>query len=333
MNRIINWKNPSHWRLTIQWLFFAWCLFLGIQFGLFVRHFETAGRTGYYARPPGVEGFLPIGSLMSLKAWLFTGQFDAVHPAALVLFLTFLAMALLTKKSFCSFICPVGTISEGGWKVGRKLFGRNFRIWRALNLFLQLAKYALSFFFVKLVLFGMPVVALREFLRAPYWAIADVRMLHFFTRMSLTSAAVVCILLLLSLIYKNFWCRYLCPYGALLGVLSMLSPFKVSRRRDKCIDCGACSRACPGLIDVQHKNRVHSPECTGCLTCVSTCPEKGALSMALLKRPLPGITFVVIVLMLFAGGVLAGMISDHWQTNLTYDDYRRLVPLVSNLRH
>jgi len=333
MKKIIDWKNASHWRQLTQWLFFGWCLFLGIQFALFVHHFETAGRAGYYSRPPGVEGFLPIGSLVSLKTWLFTGHFDPVHPAALVLFLTFVGMALLAKKSFCSFLCPVGTLSEGAWKLGRKLFGRNVRIWRGFDLSLQFFKYALLLFFAKLILVDMPTFALREFLNAPYWAIADVKMLHFFTRMSITSLVVIVALSLLSVVYKNFWCRYLCPYGALLGLLSMLSPFKVTRRQDQCTDCGACSRACPAQIDVQHKVRIYSPECSGCLTCVSSCPEQGALSMAFWKRPVPGFAFVVIVMLLFAGGVLTGMLGGHWQTRLTYDDYRQLIPLASRLGH
>ncbi len=333
MNKIINRQHASHWRQAIQWLFFGWCLFLGVQFSLFVRHFETAGQAGYYSRPPGVEGFLPIGALVSFKTWLFTGHFDTIHPAALVLFLTFLAMALLTKKSFCSFICPVGTLSEASWKLGIKLFGRNFRIWRPLDLVLQFCKYALLLFFIKIILVDMPVVALREFLNAPYWAIADVKMLHFFTGLSRTSIVVIAILSLLSVFYKNFWCRYLCPYGALLGLLSLLSPVKISRSPNQCIDCGLCSRACPAQIDVQHKQRVHSPECSGCLTCVSNCPEKGALAMAFWKRPIPAVAFVLIVMVLFSGGVMTGMLADHWQSSLSYDDYRRLIPMASRLGH
>ena len=333
MKNISSCKKPNHWRQLIQWLFFGWCLFLGIQFGLFVRHFESNGVTGYYPRPPGVEGFLPIGSLMSLKTWLLTGYFDPVHPAALVLFTTFLVMALLTKKSFCSYICPVGTFSELTWKLGRKLFGRNFRIWRGLDLFLQFIKYALLLFFAKLILLDMPAVALKAYLAAPYWAIADVKMLHFFTRMSTTALLVITALALLSVVYRNFWCRYLCPYGALLGLLSMLSPCKIARREETCIDCGACSRACPQLIDVQHKVRVSSPECTGCLTCVGSCPERGALDMAFLTKPVPGMLFIMLVLLLFGCGVLTGMLTDHWQTSLTYADYQRLVPLAARLGH
>jgi len=49
------------WRAVVQWGFFAWVVVIGIRFGAFVRHFETGGTTPLVSRPPGVEGFLPIG--------------------------------------------------------------------------------------------------------------------------------------------------------------------------------------------------------------------------------------------------------------------------------
>lgn len=323
------------WRQFIQWGFLFWCVFLGVQFGLFVRYYESGGLAPYYARPPGVEAFLPIGALMSFKAWLLDGYFDSIHPAALVLFMTFLAMALLSKKSFCSWVCPVGALEEGLWKTGRKIFGRNLLIWKWLDISLRFIKYVLLFFFVKLILIDMPIQGVKGFMAAPYWAIADVKMLHFFTRMSLFSLGVILLLALLSVIYKNFWCRYLCPYGALLGLISLASPLKIRRQLDLCTDCGTCSRVCPARIDVQNKKSVCSEECTACLTCVGNCPEEGALNVRLSfwKRPLPSWSFALVVIFLFSTGVTSGMLSGHWETSLTHLEYQRLIPLAGKLGH
>jgi len=333
LKRFCRRENILTWRWAIQWLMLGWCLFLGVQFALFVRHFQNPAVNPYYPRPPGVEGFLPIGALVSFKAWVTRGYLDPVHPAALVLFVTFLAMALVTRKSFCSFICPVGTLSEPLWKLGQRLFRRNFRIWSWLDVVLRGAKYALLLFFAKLILLDMPGAALQGFLSGSYWAVADIRMLHFFTDMSLTSGVVIGGLVLLSLVYKNIWCRYLCPYGALLGMLSWFSPLVVRRFTSRCTDCGTCSRVCPTLLDVQHKDGVYSPECTGCLTCVSKCPEEGALRVSVWRRPLPSWVFILLVVAVFASGVAAGMVSGHWQTRLSYEDYRQLVPLAERIGH
>jgi len=326
-------ERVLHGRWAFQWLMLGWCLFLGVQFALFVRHFESGGALPYYARPPAVEGFLPIGALVSVKAWLVSGYLDPVHPAARVLFLTFLAMALLTRKSFCSYLCPVGTLSEGMWKLGRRVLGRNFRIWNWLDVLLRVAKYVLLLFFVKLVLLDMPAAALRGFLSASYWAVADIRMLHFFTGMSLVSALIIVTLAILSAFFQNFWCRYLCPYGALLGLFSLFSPLMVRRYPRHCTGCGVCSRACPSRIDVRRKQGVLSPECTGCLTCVSRCPEEGALQVSLWRRPLPAWLFTLLVVVVFASGVVAGHIGGQWQSSLDYADYQRLVPMAQSIGH
>lgn len=323
------------WRAVVQWGFFVWIAVIGIRFGIFVRHFETGGATPLVSRPPGVEGFLPIGALASTKLWLATGTINPVHPAALVIFLTIVGMSLVAKKSFCSWLCPVGTLSEAAWKLGRRLFGRSFRVWRWLDVVLRGVKYLLLLFFVKLILIDMPALALAAFLDAPYWAVSDVKMLHFFTRMSATTVAILAVLTVLSLLCQNVWCRYLCPYGALLGLAGILSPLKVRRDAAGCTGCRRCSRACPAGLPVHGKEAVRSPECTGCLTCVANCPEREVLRMAppFWRRPLPAWSFPALVVLLFAAGVGAGMATGHWQSSLTYDDYRQLIPMVPYLSH
>lgn len=240
-----SWQKTTVWRNLVQWSFFIWILYLGIRFGQFVQHFVSQGATPFVTRPTGVDGFLPIGGLASLKLLLTTGQFDTVHPAALVLLLTFLVMSLLAKKSFCSWLCPVGTLSEAVWKLGRRIFGRNFIPWRWLDTALRSLKYLLLAFFAKIILIDMSAAALAAFLKTPYWALSDIKMLQFFTRMSLTTMIVLVVVTLLSVFIKNAWCRYLCPYGALLGLVSLLSPFKIRRDTTTCTDCRECTRTCP----------------------------------------------------------------------------------------
>src|SRR5689334_23196827 len=114
-------------RRGVQFAFLVLNIWIAAQFYQFVRYYETGGHSIYSSRPPGVEGWLPIASLMNLKVLLLTGQVPRLHPAGLFLLLAFLAASWIFRKSFCSWLCPIGTISESLWKLGRKTFGRNFR--------------------------------------------------------------------------------------------------------------------------------------------------------------------------------------------------------------
>ena len=328
-------KSVSTVRIVVQWCFMFWVAGIGIRFGIFVNAVENGATAPLVSRPPSVEGFLPIGALTSLKYWLVSGEIHPVHPASLVIFLAILLMSLLAKKSFCSWLCPVGTLSEAAYKIGTKLFGRNFRLWRWLDITLRSVKYLLLLLFVKLILLDMPTEALSGFLDASYWAVSDVKMLHFFTRMSLTTLVVLASLTFLSLFYKNFWCRYLCPYGALLGLASMVSPFKIRRDAVGCTGCQRCSNSCASDLPVHSCATVSSPECTGCLTCVANCPEQNVLAMqpAFWRRSVPVWVFPVVVIFVFMAAIGAGMVSGHWYSSLSYSDYQRLIPLVPYLSH
>ncbi len=269
------WKHPRH---LLQLAVLLVTLAIGVQFWVYVHQ---AGGDGaiQVARPPGVEGFLPIGALMGWKRFLWTGQWDALHPAAMVIFGWAVLLSLLFRKAFCGWFCPVGTVSEGLWKTGRRLIGRNFRTPRWLDITLRSLKYGLLGFFIWAI--GMMGLAQMDaFARSDYYRLADVKMLFFFTRMSLLTAGVLAVLVLLSVLFKNFWCRYLCPYGALLGLAALASPTRVKRRPNSCIDCGRCERACAADLPVARKAAVRSAECTGCMACVEACPVAQTLTFS-----------------------------------------------------
>jgi len=263
-------------RRGYQFGFLLMNVWLGGQFYLWVRHFETVGQSAFVSRPPGVEGWLPIAGMMNLKYFLLTGHVPALHPAAMFLLVTFLAIAFLFRKAFCSWLCPVGTISEYLWRIGKKLFRGNVRLPRWIDIPLRGLKYLLLGFFVWAVS-SMSATAVAAFMRSPYGIVADVKMLNFFRFIGQTGLIVLGVLAVASLLVQNFWCRYLCPYGALLGITSLFSPLRIRRNVETCIDCAKCSKACPSALPVDKLITIKSAECTGCLECVAVCPAEGAL--------------------------------------------------------
>ncbi len=270
-------------RRIVQWLFVALNGWLGIQFLLWVRFCERGGTGLSVPRPAGAEGWLPIAGLMNTKYFLLTGRVPAIHPAAMVLFIAFMLMSLLLKKAFCSWLCPVGTLSEQIWKLGRRVFGRNLHPPKWLDIPLRGLKYLLLGFFV-FVIGAMSAEAIRDFMSTPYGLVADVKMLNFFRDIGQTAAIVIGLLALLSMLIQNFWCRYLCPYGALLGIASLLSPVKIRRDAEACIDCGKCARACPSSLAVDQLVQIRSVECTACMACVAACPAENVLQFSLVPR-------------------------------------------------
>jgi len=320
-------------RLSFQAVFLLLNLWIGVEFYLFVRHYETGGRSVFVERPPGVEGWLPIASLMNLKAWLATGRLTEIHPAGVVLLAVFLAISWLWRKAFCSWLCPIGTISEWLWKAGKRIFKRNLALPRFVDLALRSLKYILLALFLYVIL-PMSIADIRAFLDGPYGIIADVKMLNFFRYLSLTAAVTLAIMVTLSLIVKNFWCRYLCPYGALLGLFSRFSPVRIRRNPETCIDCARCARSCPSLLPVDRLITVHSPECTGCLECVAVCPAKDALWISLPRgRRLPPWVMAAGIALLFLSAVGLARWSGHWKTNLPSEVYRELVPRAHEFTH
>ena len=319
-------KKVQRVRIAIQWGMLLFSLYLGVTFYRFVLHFRSGGATALVARPDGVEAFLPISALVSLKGWLACGTINTLHPAALVIFLAALLVSLLLKRAFCAWICPVSTLTELFWKIGYKLFGRNFRVPLWLDWLIRPVKYLLLLFFLFSIVLMMSAESVNAFIHSDYNKTADVKMLDFFLHISGTPLAVILTLLLLSFFFRNPFCRFLCPYGALLGLLSRLSPVKVQRSESACISCGACNKACPSHLDIMHKGRVCSEECIGCLRCVSSCPRPEALQLRLKGgKAVSGMLFAALVMALFVGGSFVGRVTGHWHSSIDSSEYQRLI--------
>ncbi len=314
-------------RRVIQWVTALLVLVSGYRFTLWVTA-HLAGRWPAVSRPEGVEGFLPIDSMLALRHWLLSGVIDTIHPAGLAIFLGICLMSLLVARSFCSHMCPVGLLSELLGRLGVRLMGANLRIPRWLDVPLRSLRFLLLGFFVWAVWFAMSPNQVASFLESPYSRVVDAKMWLFFAHPSATTVAVLGVLVVGSIFVRDLWCRYLCPYGALLGLLGRLAPFKVTRDPELCTDCRGCTAVCPARLTVHELVRVASIECTSCQDCVAACPVEGCLAV---RPPLAArrrwwlrpAWASLLAVAIYLAVIGAFRLTGHWQTSVTEAEYHR----------
>ncbi len=332
-------KPIQKYRLYIQLFFVAIVLWIGAEFYLFTTYLESGGSSTFYERPPGVEAFLPISSMMSLYYFFLSGNIHPAHPAGLVIFVAILSVSYIFGKSFCSWICPIGFISEAigdfGEKIQKKLFKKRIKMPRFLDYPLRSLKYLILAFFAYSIFFSMSEMALKYFLDSPYNIISDVKMYYFFAEISQFSIIVISVLFLLSIVFRNFWCRYLCPYGALLGVFTIFSPLKIKRNKESCIDCNLCAKACPSFIKVDKVSTVISDECSTCMSCVDVCPVENTLELkpVIGKKKFSKKWLAAAIVAIYFAIISVGMISGYWQNDVKKEEYLRLYEQKGSIDH
>jgi len=189
---------------------------------------------------------------------------------------------LLLGRIFCNWICPFGALHHViGWLFGSRAARRRIEANRYRRF--QAAKYYVLAGMLVAALFGTLQIGLldpiclvhRSFtvavipsaqMPAQEW-FGDYRMHQF----GWLIGALFVFLLVLNLVLPRFFCRVLCPLGALLGILSRFSLWRIDRDPDKCTACNLCLQNCEGACDPH--TQLRKSECLVCFNCIEDCPH------------------------------------------------------------
>lgn len=238
------------------------------------------------------------GTLHAWLGWMAKIQFlPAVLALNVGVVAILVALTLIFGRVYCSVICPLGVMQDGvSWLSGRRKKKRyRFSYSPAVNWL----RYSVFGIFILAVVLGIgSLVALL----APYssfgrivsnlfapiydWGnnllayIAERRNSYAFysTDVWIRSIptfiiAAVTFAILCALAWRNgrTYCNTICPVGTVLGFLSRFSLFKITIDRNKCIECGLCSRKCKAACINSKEHRIDYSRCVMCMDCLDTC--------------------------------------------------------------
>lgn len=267
-------------------------LLLGIRRGVqlfFVGTTTLIGLSGILIRGASnvsrLDAFCPFGGIETLWAYLTTGHtLRTTNLFNFALLISVVGASILSGRSFCGWICPIGTLQDLLASLSRRLSGGKnkahhglknkarfpLRVPQKIDKWLRYLKY--------FILLGI-LIASTMTLYPPLYHFCPVRALFGF-HLSTLLWVVLITFIITSMLIQRFWCKYLCPLGALLAVSNKIAPIRIVIDKNRCTNCHICETECPVDITPIPEN-MRSLECVQCLECLETCPKPDTLGLKL----------------------------------------------------
>lgn len=264
--RIRLFRPRSIWvRKLVQWFFFLLIAAIAINHTL-----AESGAAIPFLADASLHAVCPFGGVETLYTFATSGlMVQKVHESALALAGIVFLLSVLFGPVFCGWVCPLGTVQEWVGKLGKKFFKRRYNhfVPAKLDSVLRYARYAiLAWVLYVTATSGTLIFASYD----PYFALFN----FWSTEVAPSALIVLGITLLLSVFVERPWCKYACPYGAVLGITNLFRVFSIKRAESTCKADGACSIMCPMNIEVDTVKTVRDHQCISCLECTSEaiCP-------------------------------------------------------------
>ncbi|MDK9699589.1 MAG: 4Fe-4S binding protein [bacterium] len=222
------------------------------------------------------EAWCPFGGMESLWGLFTVGQFSCVTgPLNLSMLVAIIVLAILAKKTFCSWGCPIGFLQELQNKVTRRFFPNRKPLNPKLNSWLKPLRY------ITLVVALYFTYRTGELILRGYDPFYIIFSGFGHGTLGWVSVTILGLLFIGAFIIPMFFCRYFCPLGATLDPFSRIGLIKIVRNTETCLECGDCATACPHDIKPFTVTRVNHRDCTNCLECIQACPVDDCLVLKL----------------------------------------------------
>lgn len=182
-------------------------------------------------------------------------------------------LTMIAGRIFCGWMCIFGALNDWIYIISHDIFKIKYKVNENADRVLKYLKYVILFLIAAFVLTG--VVNLPNG-SSPWDAYAQMSDIQNLLPEYLIGTILLVLIGIGAMFIERFFCRYLCPLGAIFAVLSKLKIYKVHKERSNCRACRACTLKCSMGIDLDKVDKVNSGECIQCFNCVKVCPRSNA---------------------------------------------------------
>ena len=222
---------------------------------------------------PGLYA-MTFSELRTVYQMIIGGNFNFLQEFPnLIEFIAVMLLTIVMGRWFCGWLCAFGAYNDLIYFISRKIFKGKFKINEKVDSILKYVKYVVLIFII-IVSWTIGSNILES--TSPWDVFGQI------TNVSTVFSSLLIGFILLVLItigaafIERFFCRYLCPLGAVFAITSRLGITKINKPKADCGKCRACTNNCTMGIKLYEVNKVKGGECINCLNCTEVCPRKNA---------------------------------------------------------
>ncbi len=228
------------------------------------------------------HGFCPYSSICFGVMSLNPGFVKLLYPIAVIIGLLIAITSVFWGRRFCGYVCPFGTVQE----LISNLNPRSKKN-KQLHLPVWLHKLLNSF---KYIIMLITILAVFRSVQYIYMKYCPVLAVSHPQNITIYSAATLFVIFIVGYFINRFWCRYLCPYAALMNIFQYLGKLlhirsnRIHASEDLCIDCKLCSINCPMQIVIHEEKSIENVNCIFCLKCLQSCRIDDGIIIKKIKK-------------------------------------------------
>lgn len=272
------WSKFTRRRIWVRSL--VQIFFFGLITLISVNHtLAESGKGISFLSNASLHALCPFGGVVTIYQFATTGSFvQKIHESAFILMIIGFVLAVLFGPVFCGWVCPFGTLQEWIAGIGRKLFGKrrfNHFVPEKADRILRFLRYGVLAWVVYMTAASSTLVFSNV---DPYFALFNL----WSSEVAMGGVIVLVLVVAASLFVERPWCKYACPYGAILGITNLFRVFRIRREASTCNMDHVCDIVCPMNIKVSEKHIVRDHQCISCLECTSEahCPVAGTVEFS-----------------------------------------------------
>ncbi|WP_297419823.1 FMN-binding protein [Clostridium sp.] len=222
---------------------------------------------------PGLYA-MTFSELRTVYEMIIKGNFNFLQALpSLIEFVAVMFLTIIAGRWFCGWMCAFGAYNDLIYFISKKIFKGKFKVNEKVDSTLKYAKYVVLIFII-IISWTIGSNILES--TSPWDVFGQITNISTVISNLLIGLVLLALITIGAFFVERFFCRYLCPLGAVFSIISKIGITKINKPKADCGKCRACTMNCSMGLQLYKVDKVKGGDCINCLKCTEVCPRNNA---------------------------------------------------------